>query len=81
MEIRLATADDAEAILAIYAPYVCSTAITFEYDVPGSEEFRSRIGETLKSYPYLAATEGGSVVGYAYAGPLRRRAARLSAYC
>ena len=75
MEIRLATADDAEAILAIYAPYVRSTAITFEYDVPGPEEFRSRIGETLKSYPYLAATEGGSVVGYAYAGPLRRRAA------
>ena len=33
MEIRLATVVDAEEILAIYAPYVRNTAITFEYDV------------------------------------------------
>ena len=75
VEIRLAAVEDAEAILSIYAPYVRDTAITFEYDVPGLEEFRSRIGETLKNYPYLVATEKGSVVGYAYAGSLRKRAA------
>ena len=75
MEIRLAAMDDAESILAIYAPYVRNTAITFECEVPGSEEFRSRIRETLKSYPWLVAAEGGSIVGYAYAGPFRKRAA------
>ena len=75
MEIKLATTDDAEAIVAIYEPYVRNTAITFEYEVPDPEEFRSRIRETLKTHPYLVATEGGSIAGYAYAGPLRKRAA------
>ncbi len=75
MNIRLAAADDAEAILAIYAPYVRDTAITFEYDVPGLGEFRSRVTETLKNYPYLVAEEDGNIVGYAYAGPVRTRAA------
>lgn len=34
MNIRLATPSDAAALLAIYAPYVENTAITFEYEVP-----------------------------------------------
>ena len=75
MEIRLATVEDAEEILAIYAPYVRNTAITFEYDVPDIGEFRSRIESTLKNYPYLVAVEGGRIVGYAYAGAFRKRAA------
>ena len=75
MEIRLATADDAELILAIYAPYIQNTAITFEYDVPEAGAFRSRIEETLKRYPYLVAAEEGRILGYAYAGPLGKRAA------
>ena len=75
MEIRLATVVDAEEILAIYAPYVRNTAITFEYDVPDIGEFRSRIETTLKNYPYLVAVEKGRIVGYAYAGAFRKRAA------
>lgn len=38
--IREAAADDAQRLLEIYAYYVESTAITFEYDVPSVEEFR-----------------------------------------
>ncbi len=75
MEIRLAGAEDAEELLAIYAPYVKNTAITFEYDVPDVSEFRSRIAETLKRYPYLVAEEEGKNLGYAYAGAFRKRAA------
>ena len=75
MEIRLATVEDAEAILAIYAPYVRNTAVTFEYDVPEIREFRSRVENTLNNYPYLVATEEGKIVGYAYAGPFGKRAA------
>ena len=75
MLIRLASVDDAEEILAIYAPYVLDTAITFEYDVPEIGEFRSRIKTTLKNYPYLVAVEEGRIVGYAYAGAFRKRAA------
>ena len=73
--IRTATTNDAEAILAIYAPYVETTAITFEYEIPGIEEFRERIRNVLKKYPYLVAEADGEIVGYAYAGPFKGRAA------
>lgn len=75
VRIRTATVEDAEAILAIYAPYVTDTAITFEYEVPGIEEFRERIRHTLKRYPYLVAEKDGVIIGYAYAGPFKERAA------
>ncbi len=51
--IRMATPDDAQALLDIYEYYVKETAITFEYDVPSVEEFRGRIEKTLKKFPYL----------------------------
>jgi len=75
MIIRKATTEDAEAILSIYAPYVEKTAITFEYDVPSVEEFRGRIANTLEKYPYLVAEEDGKIIGYAYAGVFKARAA------
>lgn len=73
--IRTAVLQDAEALLAIYAPYVENTAITFEYDVPTVEEFAGRIGNVLKRYPYLVAEVDGEPAGYAYAGPFKERAA------
>ena len=39
VSLRLATAQDAPTLLAIYAPYVRETGITFEYEVPTEEEF------------------------------------------
>ena len=75
MIIRTATANDAEAILNIYAYYVENTAITFEYDVPTIEEFIQRIENTLKKYPYLVAEKDGEILGYAYAGVFKDRAA------
>ena len=73
--IRTAAPADAEALLAGYAPYIQKTAITFEYEIPGVEEFRSRITGTLKHHPYLMAERDGEVLGYAYAGPFIGRAA------
>ncbi len=73
--IRVATQRDAEALRAIYAPYVQETAVTFEYDIPSVAEFARRIGDTLQRYPYLAAECAGTVVGYAYAGPFQSRPA------
>ncbi len=75
VEIRRVSPEDAEALLAIYAPYVRETAITFEYEPPAPKEFRKRISETLRRYPYLAAVREGRIVGYAYAGPFQKRAA------
>lgn len=73
--IRSATVDDATALVTIYSYYVKNTAITFEWEVPTVEEFSSRIENTLKSYPYLVAEIDGQIVGYAYAGRFRTRAA------
>lgn len=67
MNIRLENKNDAAALIAIYAPYVEKTAITFEYDVPSVEEFSGRIEKTLERYPYLLAEEEGVILGYAYA--------------
>lgn len=73
--VRAAKESDAKALLDIYAPYVAKTAITFEYEVPSVEEFKERIANTLKRYPYLVAEIDGVPVGYAYAGTLKNRAA------
>ena len=73
--IRTATPADAEKLLEIYAPYVECTAITFEYDVPSLQEFTDRIETTLKKYPYLVAEQNGEILGYAYAGAFKARAA------
>ena len=73
--IRTARVEDAAELLSIYEYYVRNTVITFEYDVPGVEEFEGRIRTILKKYPYLVAESGGSVGGYAYASMFKARAA------
>jgi L-amino acid N-acyltransferase YncA len=75
MDVRVATEDDAQPILAIYAPIVRDTAISFEDEVPSVEEMRRRIRETMTTYPWFVAEEDGRILGYGYAGPLRTRAA------
>ena len=37
IKIRTATPEDAEALAAIYTPYVENTSITFEYTVPSGK--------------------------------------------
>lgn len=63
IKIRTATPEDAEALAAIYAPYVENTSITFEYTVPSVEEFAERIRHTLARYPYLVAEKSGIPIG------------------
>ena len=66
---------DAEAMQAIYAPYVERTAITFEVEAPSVEEFGRRIRHTQEKYPWLVAERNGEVLGYAYLGEFKSRAA------
>ena len=75
--IRLAVPEDAGELLEIYAPYVLNTTVTFEYEVPTVEEVSGRIRKTLEKYPYLVAQLDGRIVGYAYAGAFRSRAAYI----
>jgi L-amino acid N-acyltransferase YncA len=73
--IRIAQAEDAAAIHAIYAPAVTSSAITFETELPGTEVMRQRILTRLEHYPWLVWEENGNVLAYAYATRFRERAA------
>lgn len=75
IKIRVATPADASALVAIYAPYVKETTITFDYDVPSEEDFAQRIEELTAAYPYLVAEDNGTILGYAYAHAYKERAA------
>ncbi|HEL2491700.1 TPA: N-acetyltransferase [Streptococcus suis] len=75
INIRSAQIEDAADLVAIYAPYVETTAITFEAEVPTVADFVSRIKKTLEKFPYLVAVEEGQILGYAYASTYYARAA------
>ena len=75
LTLRFATPADAEALVAIYAPYILKTAITYEYEIPSTAEFAGRIETYSRKYPYLVAEINGTPVGYAYACPLGTRPA------
>jgi phosphinothricin acetyltransferase len=76
-KIRLATEDDAAQILEIYGPFCRETTVSFETEPPTLDEMRQRIARTLPSYPWLVCDEAGVVLGYAYGGKHRERAAYI----
>jgi L-amino acid N-acyltransferase YncA len=71
VRIRAATADDAAAISAIYAPYVTGSIVSFETDPPDAATMRERIEAAGDLYPWLVAEQDGGVVAYAYASQFR----------
>ena len=73
--IRLAKESDVEAMLAIYAPYVLETTVTFEYVPPTKEEFLERFRSITRKLHWLVWEEEGEVLGYAYASAPFERAA------
>ena len=75
IRIRPAEERDIPAMLAVYAPYVKETAVSFEYAVPSPEEFRARLARVQGFYPWLVAEQEGRVLGYAYASRFHPRAA------
>jgi phosphinothricin acetyltransferase len=83
--VRPVRADDARAIAAIYNTYVLDTVATFEVVPVDAEEMGRRIARIVAlGLPWMVAeddavvADGGAdsaVLGYAYAGPFRDRAA------
>jgi L-amino acid N-acyltransferase YncA len=73
--IRSATVADAPALLAIYAPYVERTAVSFETEIPTVDTFSERIGKALTAWDWLVAEDNGQCVGYAYGSTHRERQA------
>jgi L-amino acid N-acyltransferase YncA len=76
MRLRPAEAGDLEAVQAIYAHHVLNGLGTFEEAPPTLAEMAERRAAVrARGLPWLVAEEGGTVLGYAYAGPFRTRAA------
>ena len=76
MHIENVTKEDAAELLNIYSVYVRDTAISFEYDVPTTEEFEYRIETISARYPYIKAVDDkGKILGYAYATTFKNRRA------
>jgi L-amino acid N-acyltransferase YncA len=77
MLIRTADpARDAASCADIYAPFVRDSAVSFEYEPPDEGEFASRISRASETHAWVVAEDdAGAVVGFAYGGPHRLRAA------
>lgn len=75
LSIRITTDADIDDCLAIYAPIVRDTAISFELSPPSRDEFAHRLLDERYSKLSIVCVEGDRVVGYAYATGFRNRAA------
>lgn len=75
LRARRALPSDAEAVAAIYAPYVTDSVISFEAEAPGAEEMRTRIQTIGADYPWIVADDHGRIAGYVYASQHIARAA------
>ena len=78
--IRIATEADVPEILAIYAPFIETTTVTFEYSIPTAEAFLERFRKITAQFPWLVWEEEGKILGYAYgSAPFERDAYRWCA--
>jgi len=75
IEVRIATKEDAQQILDIYAPSVLTTAISFEAEVPSVEEMQRRIESCLLKFPWIVCVVDEKIAGYVYASKHREREA------
>jgi len=74
--IRDAVDGDAAAIAAIYNVHVRDTIVTFELDEVDAAEMMRRMAQVRAlGLPWLVLEERGDVIGYAYAGQWKARAA------
>jgi phosphinothricin acetyltransferase len=73
MLIRLATADDLEAINAIYNHYVSVSTTTYDEEPTTLEERRQAFESRQPIHPLTIAVRDGAVVGYGSLHPFRAR--------
>jgi L-amino acid N-acyltransferase YncA len=74
--IRRTIPDDLEAIGAIYAHHVETGVATFELTAPDPPEWLRRLDAVAADgLPFLTATRGDQVAGYAYCSPWKVRPA------
>ena len=76
--LRPATAADAAACAAIYAPFVTDNWVSFELEPPDAAAMAERIANYCANHAWLVAEVDGAIAGYAYGSPHRERAAYAS---
>lgn len=75
LTIRRATEEDTKEICRIYNSYVRNSIVTFETTLVEASEMEERIKEKLTKYDWIVGELNRHVVGYAYYGSFRPRAA------
>jgi phosphinothricin acetyltransferase len=73
--IRPVQLSDAQALVAIYNPYIRDTTISFEEEPISEAEMAARIATVTAAYPWLVVEADGAVLGYAYGSSWRTRPA------
>ncbi|MGC6487318.1 MAG: GNAT family N-acetyltransferase [Planctomycetota bacterium] len=73
--IRAARAQDAAAMVEIYRPHVEQSWASFELATPTADELAARVRRAQERHAWLVAEAAGAVLGYAYGGTHRARAA------
>jgi L-amino acid N-acyltransferase YncA len=74
--IRDARAEDLGAITGIYADAVRNGTASYELEPPAFDEMQERFRTLAEGgFPYIVAEAGGTILGFAYAGPFRPRPA------
>ena len=74
--LRPATSDDIPAIAFIYGHHALHGTGTFEEEAPSVAEMADRMARVrARGWPWLVAERDGEIVGYAYTGQFRDRAA------
>lgn len=76
LRIRPAIADDVVAIAFIYGHHTLHGTGTFEEEAPSPADMAERLARVqARGWPWLVAEKQGRVVGFAYTGQFRDRAA------
>jgi phosphinothricin acetyltransferase len=76
ISIRPVESGDIDAVQRIYAHHVLNGLASFEEVPPDATELSRRWRAIVDAgLPYLCATSGGAILGFAYAGPYRARSA------
>jgi phosphinothricin acetyltransferase len=73
--IRAASAHDVDRLCAIYNHYVLNDVATFEETPVSADEMRKRVEDVQSAFSWLVYEADGPVLGFAYAGRWKPRAA------
>jgi len=77
---RIATADDAAAIVSIYNHYIRSSIATFETEEISPTDMAARMAGVQQQYPFIVREVDERIIGYAYAAQWKvRNAYRFTA--